>query len=83
MLSHFLTRFWTHFQFYPSLSTLSFLRDCVPAWYHGEVYEADTLSQALNNLSVWVEDSEIHSEKIYSSLVIYQKVLTCMVIGLF
>ena len=68
LLSHFLTRFWTHFKDYPALSALSFLRDCVPVGYHTEVDDVDNLHQALSNLSIWVEDSEIHSKKIYTSL---------------
>ena len=68
ILSHFLNRFWTHFRDLPQLSSLSFLRGCIPDGCTNEIDMADTLLEALNSLSLWQEDSSIHSEKIYAEL---------------
>ena len=68
ILSNYLNRFWTHFRNLPELSSLSFLRGCIPDSFTHEVDAADTLEEALNSLSLWIEDSSIHSEKIYAAL---------------
>ena len=68
ILSNYLNRFWTHFRGLPELSSLSFLRGCIPDSFTHEIDAADTLEEALNSLSLWIEDSSIHSEKIYVAL---------------
>ena len=50
------------------MSALSFLRECVPSQYFSEIDNSNSLRQALRNLAIWQEDSEVHSEKIYRGL---------------
>ena len=68
VLARYLQRFYDAFKDEPDQSSLSFLRTCIPSTYFHEVDCSNTLKECLTLLSYYIEDSQIHSEKIYAKL---------------
>ena len=50
------------------MSTLAFLRQCIPNRYHKDIEGFWTLNDALNTLSQWCSDSKIHTKQIEQQL---------------
>ena len=50
------------------MTSLSYLKKCIPAWYARDVNSADSLNHTLSNLSLWTESQNGLSGRIHRSL---------------